>query len=75
VRVIVLAFPCKPFAILADARIKLTTCRTGKIEHFYPKDLEEHLAKREAQPQKDLSKDPESDTYAVAKEGDQLVPL
>lgn len=52
--------------------------RNGGIEHFYQRDLEEHLAKRaaEAEPQKDLSKDPQSDTYAVTSDGNgELRPL
>jgi hypothetical protein len=41
--------------------------RNGNIQHFYKRDQEEYFQKRamEERQAKDLSKDPESDTYAV----------
>jgi hypothetical protein len=52
--------------------------RNGNIQHFYKRDQEEYFQKRamEERQAKDLSKDPESDTYAVqADAGGNLAPL
>jgi hypothetical protein len=54
------------------------TDRNGNIQHFYKRDEEEYFQKRaiEERQAKDLSKDPQSDTYAVqADAGGNLAPL
>jgi len=54
------------------------TGRNGNIQHFYKRDEEEYFQKRafEERQAKDLSKDPQSDTYAVqADAGGNLAPL
>lgn len=52
--------------------------RNGNIQHFYKRDEEDYLRKRDVEERqaKDLSKDPQSDTYAVqADAGGNLAPL
>jgi hypothetical protein len=67
------AYVCSPLpceAVLKD--------RNGNIRHFYKRDEEEYFQKRgfEERQVKDLSKDPQSDTYAVqADAGGNLAPL
>jgi hypothetical protein len=54
------------------------TGRNGNIQHFYKRDEEEYFQKRgiEERQAKDLSKDPQSDTYAVqADAAGNLAPL
>jgi len=54
------------------------TGRNGDIQHFYKRDEEDYFQKRafEERQAKDLSKDPQSDTYAVqADAGGNLAPL
>lgn len=54
------------------------TDRNGNIQHFYKRDEEEYFQKRalEDRQAKDLSKDPQSDTYAVQADGSgNLAPL
>ena len=54
------------------------TGRNGDIQHFYKRDAEDYIRKRniEARQAKDLSKDPQSDAYAVqADASGNLAPL
>jgi len=55
------------------------TSRNGIIQHFYKRDEEQYFIQRrdiEERQAKDLSKDPQSDTYAVqADAGGNLAPL
>jgi len=54
------------------------TGRNGNIQHFYKRDAENYIRKRniEARQAKDLSKDPQSDAYAVqADASGNLAPL
>jgi hypothetical protein len=60
------------------SRNKELTGRNGNIQHFYQRDQDEYFQKRgiEQRQAKDLSKDPQSDTYAVqADAGGNLAPL
>lgn len=50
----------------------------GNIQHYYKRDEDEYMRKRavDKRQAKDLSRDPQSDTYAVqADAGGNLAPL
>jgi len=64
--------------VLTSPNVGLTS-RNGNIQHFYERDEEQYFIQRrgiEEREAKDLSKDPQSDTYAVqADAGGNLAPL
>lgn len=64
--------------ILSLPRVTVLTNRNGNIQHFYKRDEEDYIRKRDLEERqaKDLSKDPQSDTYAVqADASGNLAPL
>jgi hypothetical protein len=72
-------------AVRSDAYVSPSSTKSskvtgsnGNIQHFYKRDAEDYIRKRniEARQAKDLSNDPQSDTYAVqADAGGNLAPL